>query len=93
MGGLKGLNGSLAVFLVRESARRLVVLSRSGYEDNKSKSVLADLKSLGAEVDLVQGDVTNLEDVRRAFSQASAPVCGIIQGAMVLRVSSHAKSL
>jgi NAD(P)-dependent dehydrogenase (short-subunit alcohol dehydrogenase family) len=87
VGGLKGLCGSLALFLARQGARRLVVLSRSGYGDNSSKSVLADLSSLGTNVDLIQGDVTMIEDVRRAFAQASAPICGIIQGAMVLRVS------
>ena len=79
--------GSLAVFLARQGVKRLIVLSRSGYEDSRSKSVLTDLNSLGAQVDLVQGDVTLIEDVRRTFTQASLPVCGIIQGAMILRVS------
>lgn len=73
--------------MARQGARRLVVLSRSGYEDSRSRSVIADLTSLGTHVDLIQGDVTVIEDVRRAFEQASAPIRGIIQGAMVLRVS------
>jgi NAD(P)-dependent dehydrogenase (short-subunit alcohol dehydrogenase family) len=91
VGGLKGLCGSLAVFLARHGVKHIVLLSRSGYDDSKSRKVLADLSSLGAHVDLVQGDVTLIADVRRTFAHASVPICGIIQGAMVLRVSSPVK--
>ncbi|KAF2679551.1 polyketide synthase [Lentithecium fluviatile CBS 122367] len=85
VGGLKGLCGSLAVYLAQQGAKNLLILSRSGYEDEKSQATIADIKSLGAGVDLVIGDVTNEEDVQRAFLSASRPVRGIIHGAMVLR--------
>ena len=87
VGGLKGLCGSLAVYLARNGARSLTVVSRSGYGDEKSRAVLQDLEALGAHVDLVQGDVANLHDVRHAFDQSTKPIAGIIQGAMVLRAS------
>ena len=85
VGGLKGLCGSLAVYLARQGARTIVVISRSGYDDPKSQKVVYDCNSLGCRVDLIRGDVTSMEDVRGAFKNASTPIVGIIQGAMVLR--------
>ncbi|KAL8718942.1 MAG: hypothetical protein Q9225_003986 [Loekoesia sp. 1 TL-2023] len=85
IGGLKGLCGSLAVYLARIGARHLVMLSRSGYDDSKSQAAIANLDSLGCSVQLVKGDVTDLEAVKRMFQTAVKPVGGVIQGAMVLR--------
>ena len=87
IGGLKGLCGSLAVYMARNGAKHIVAMSRSGYEDKSSQRVLNDLYNEGCQVDLAIGDVSNLDDVRRAFKSAAVPVGGIIQGAMVLRVS------
>lgn len=87
IGGLKGLCGSLAVYMARHGAKNIVIMSRSGYEDQASRRVLNDLYNEGCRVDLAKGDVSELADVKRAFKEASAPVGGIIQGAMVLRVS------
>ncbi|PYI04018.1 putative PKS-like enzyme [Aspergillus sclerotiicarbonarius CBS 121057] len=85
VGGLKGVCGSLAVYLARHGAKHLTVMSRSGYADAKSQSIVRDLSALGTQCDLVQGDVSIQDDVRRAFRQASKPIGGIIQGAMVLQ--------
>ncbi|BCS06389.1 putative secondary metabolism biosynthetic enzyme [Aspergillus luchuensis] len=74
VGGLRGLCGSLAVYLACHGAKHLAVI------------VIRDLISLGTRVELVQGDVSCLKDVRRAFRQAVKPVRGIIQGAMVLKI-------
>ena len=89
IGGLKGLCGSLAVYMARHGAKYIVAMSRSGYEDKASKRVLHDLYNEGCQVDLAIGDVSNLDDVRRAFQKATVPIGGIIQGAMVLRVSTR----
>lgn len=86
VGGLKGLCGSLAMNLVRNGAKNLVIISRSGYEDERSRLIIFFLTEMGAHLDLVQGDVANIEDVRRAFQSSSFPIGGIIQGAMVLKV-------
>lgn len=88
VGGLKGLCGSLAIYMVRHGAKSLVIMSRGGYEDGKSQAVLSDLHSIGAEVILQKGDVSDLDDVRRVFQQATKMIAGIVQGAMVLRVST-----
>jgi len=85
VGGLKGLCGSLAVDMARHGARNVVILGRSGYDDIRSQGVLKDLRAHGCIADLVRGDVSNFDDVRRTFASASKPIAGVIQGAMVLR--------
>jgi NADPH:quinone reductase-like Zn-dependent oxidoreductase/NAD(P)-dependent dehydrogenase (short-subunit alcohol dehydrogenase family) len=85
VGGLRGLCGSLAVDLARHGARNVVILGRSGYDDLRSQAVLKDLAAEGCHADLVRGDVSQFDDVLRAFKTASKPVAGVIQGAMVLR--------
>lgn len=86
VGGLKGLCGSLAVYLAKNGAKHLAVMSRSGYDDDKSKGVIKVIRTFGASIDLLVGDVSVLEDVRRCFGQTTVPIGGIIQGAMVLQV-------
>ncbi|RDW89666.1 putative polyketide synthase [Coleophoma cylindrospora] len=90
IGGLKGVCGSLAIYLARTGAKNLVILSRSGYSDKRSEGVLKNIYAEGCKVDLIRGDVSVLADVRRAFDQASLPIAGLIQGAMVLRDKVYA---
>ena len=75
--------------MARMGAKHLVVLARSGYSDEKSKLILKNLHAEGCQVNLVTGDVSVLEDVRRTFKAASVKIGGVIQGAMVLKVSFH----
>ncbi|KAF4452204.1 Acyl transferase/acyl hydrolase/lysophospholipase [Fusarium austroafricanum] len=86
VGGLKGLCGSLAVFLAKSGARHLAVLSRSGHEDERSQATVFQVESQGCKIDLLTGDVTNEVDVEAAMRMTTVPVAGIIQGAMVLRI-------
>ncbi|KAJ5100194.1 PKS-like enzyme [Penicillium angulare] len=85
VGGLKGLCGSLAVYLACHGAKHLIIMSRSGYDDDKSQGILKDISSLGAQCELVKGDVSVKDDVRRALQQSPRPIGGIVQGAMVLK--------
>ena len=84
-GGFKGLCGSLAVYIARYGAKNITVISRSGYEDARSQKVISECNSLGCHLDLIKGDITRIEDVRRAFQSSCKPIVGVIQGAMVLR--------
>ena len=84
-GGFKGLCGSLAVYIARHGAKNITVISRSGYEDDRSQKTIYDCNSLGCHVDLIKGDITRIEDVRRAFQSSSKPIVGVIQGTMILR--------
>ncbi|KAK8135399.1 PKSKA1 [Apiospora sp. TS-2023a] len=85
VGGLKGICGSLAVDFAKKGAKHLAALSRSDYDDPQSQIVLRQLQDLGCQIDLLRGDITKVEDVRRVFAETTVPVAGIIQGAMVLR--------
>ncbi|KAL5372036.1 hypothetical protein DPSP01_013809 [Paraphaeosphaeria sporulosa] len=89
VGGLKGLCGSLAVYLARNGAKHIAIMARSGYEDERSQAVLLDLHALGASPTLITGDVSKMEDVKKCFQSASPPIGGIIQGAMVLRDKTY----
>jgi hypothetical protein len=87
IGGLKGLCGSVAIHLAELSAKHLVIMARSGYDDPVSQRVIADLAAFGCAVTLGKGDVSKAEDVHRVIDQSSVVIGGVIQGAMVLRVS------
>jgi KR domain len=62
-------------------------MPRSGYNDLKSQTILVHLHALDTPVKLIQGDVSNLQDVQQMFKSSEKPIAGIIHGAMVLRVS------
>ncbi|RYC59888.1 hypothetical protein CHU98_g6324 [Xylaria longipes] len=85
VGGLKGLCGSLAIYLAKSGAKRLAVISRSRHDDDKSRGIIKQINALGSHIDLLTADITCAEDVEAAFQKTSAPIAGIIQGAMVLR--------
>lgn len=91
VGGLRGLCGSLAVYMARCGAKSLTVMSRSGADDDRSRQVIEDVDSLGAEVKIFTGDVSRLGDVQQLFKSSERPIKGVIQGAMVLRVSRAKK--
>ena len=80
----------MAVELARGGAKHVAALSRGGYDDEASMTVIHRVRSLGTHIDLLRGDITKISDVREAFNQATVPIGGIIQGAMVLRVRLYA---
>ncbi|KAH7175825.1 hypothetical protein EDB81DRAFT_633270 [Dactylonectria macrodidyma] len=85
VGGLKGLCGNLAVWLAKNGAKHLAIMSRSGSADEKSLGVIKDIEAQGCAVELLKGDVADVEDVQRCLASTSVPIGGIVQGAMVLR--------
>ncbi|KAH8729278.1 putative polyketide synthase [Ilyonectria robusta] len=85
VGGLKGLCGSLAIWLAKNGAKHLAIMSRSGSADEKSLGVIKDIEAQGCAVELLKGDVADTEDVRRCLKSTVVPIGGIVQGAMVLR--------
>lgn len=87
VGGLKGLCGSIALHFARLGARHLTVMARSGFVDQGSRRVIRNIEAEGSRICLVRGDVTIKEDVKRAFVSSGVPLGGILQGAMVVRVS------
>ena len=79
--------------MVARGARHFIFLSRSGTDKAGAAALVADLESFsktsgtGLTVQVARGDVSRREDVARAISMAKRPIKGVIQAAMVLRVS------
>ena len=88
VGGLGGLGKALSGWMVENSARHLIYLSRSAGETESDKDFLKELRSQGCTVTVVKGDVTELADVQRAVTEAAlvgVPLKGVINMSMVLR--------
>lgn len=90
VGGLKGACGTLAVHLAQCGARQLVISNRSGIDDVASARVIRDCEFYGCKVVEARGDVSDYESVRRIFKSITPNIAGVIQGAMLLRVSAMA---
>jgi NAD(P)-dependent dehydrogenase (short-subunit alcohol dehydrogenase family) len=89
VGGLGGLGRAVAQWMVENGARTLVFLSRTaGVGDNNSKFVY-DLELQGCQSLLIQGDVANLADVKRAVTACGKPINGVIHMAMLMKVSHY----
>lgn len=88
VGGLKGLCGSLAIYLAQKGAKSLIVMSRSGGGDERSQSIVRNCEALGCQIIEAKADVSEFRDVQRVFRDAPMRIAGVIQGAMVLRVST-----
>ncbi|GAT18903.1 polyketide synthase [Aspergillus luchuensis] len=84
IGGLGGLGRAVSRRLVEHKARRLVFLSRSAGQGPNDNDFVRELESMGCDVRLVQGSVTNEADVKRAMQQAPN-LKGVLQLSMVLR--------
>lgn len=88
VGGLGGLGRSVAVWMVQHGARSLTFLSRSAGTTRSNKIFAEEIESMGCEVHLVRGDVTETRDVQRAVAASPRPLKGILQLTAVLRDQS-----
>ncbi|MFM7173738.1 MAG: SDR family NAD(P)-dependent oxidoreductase, partial [Caldilinea sp.] len=82
-GGLGGLGLQIARQLAEAGARHLVLVSRRGVRTPAQETALAQLAEAGAQVDLLQADIAQVEEVRRLLSQLPA-LRGIVHAAGVL---------
>lgn len=85
VGGLGGLGRSVSRLLVENDARRLLFLSRSSGQSPDHAEFVREMESMGCEVVLIKGSVTNSDDVAYAVQQAGPSLRGILQCTMVLR--------
>ena len=89
-GGLGGLGRSLAEWMIRQGARNIVFLSRSGAQKLEARATLDSLTKAGANVCAYACDVSEADEVKRVVEECEKsfpPIKGCIQGAMVLKVS------
>ena len=73
--------------MAQHGAKHILVSNRSGINDEASARIVDGCRFHGCEVTEAKGDIGNLESVKRMFKSASPRIAGVIQGAMVLRVS------
>lgn len=85
VGGLRGLCGSLAVYMARCGARHIIVCSRTDVSTTETDRIVRDCDAYGCSITKSQTDIRNLEAVAHIVDSAAPPIGGVIQGAMVLR--------
>ena len=91
VGGLGGLGRAISTWMIEHGARHLIYLSRNAGSSPDDELFVHELNSMGCQVQLVQGSVTNPEDVTRAVEGATRPLKGILQMSMVLRDENFSK--
>jgi NAD(P)-dependent dehydrogenase (short-subunit alcohol dehydrogenase family) len=85
VGGLGGIGRQVAMWLAEQGAGNLILLSRTAGSSPDHKTLAAELRSIGASVQLVRGNVANPEDVEAAVAGATYPMRGVVQMSAVLR--------
>ncbi|KAJ2995866.1 hypothetical protein NUW58_g1155 [Xylaria curta] len=91
VGGLGGLGRSVAIWMAQRGAQNIIILSRRDTKGQHEQDFIRLLGSLGCTLTLVQGSVTDLDDVVKSLKATTKPVRGIIQMTMVLRDQSFPK--
>ena len=90
-GGLGGLGRAVARMMATRGAKHIVTLSRSTPNLQERDMFKHELRSLGAEIQLITCDITDKRQVQALYSNqlhGLPPVKGIVQAAMVLQVST-----
>jgi hypothetical protein len=86
VGGLGGLGKSISSWMVENGARELTFLSPFAGTTEDDQVFLQELESQGCRATAVSGDVAKMEDVQKAVAACKAPLAGVIQLSMILRV-------
>ncbi|KAJ8132654.1 hypothetical protein O1611_g971 [Lasiodiplodia mahajangana] len=88
VGCLGGLGRSLARWMLARGARTFVFLGRSGCDKATAQDLVHRLKTSGASVTVVRGDVSKVNDVAASIAACVAthmPIGGVVQAAMGLQ--------
>lgn len=89
-GGLGGLGRSIARWMVNNGAKHLIFLSRSGLVKPEAQKLVEELTNVGASIASFACDLTDEKSVKAIVEDCTRdlpPICGVIQGAMVLQVT------
>lgn len=90
IGGTGGLGRSMAKWMASKGAKNIVLVSRRAAINDKVQALIDNLAPLGVRVVVKACDVSNQLSVETLVKQEMKdlpPVRGVVQGAMVLRVS------
>lgn len=89
VGCLGGLGQHYSRWMVDRGARNLTYLSRSGDATMEVRNFIAEIENRNVVTHVVKGDVTILEDVKRAVARSGKSVKGVVQAALTLQVCSN----
>lgn len=84
VGGLGGSDLSVAAWMIQTGAQHLTFLSRSAGTTDAGKFLVKEIQSMGCEMHLVRGSVTEAADVARTVAESSRTLKGAIQMTTVL---------
>ncbi|KAI3392455.1 hypothetical protein diail_5699 [Diaporthe ilicicola] len=85
VGGLGGLGKAIAGWMASYGAGNLMFLSRSAGSSEEDQAFFKELNMMGCSTQCFKCDVADRDEVQDAISQASLPIAGAMQMAMVLR--------
>lgn len=91
-GGLGGIGRNLAMWMTRNGARHLCLLSRSGPITQAAKALLAALELENVRVYAPVCDVADPQAISKVVTYINAympPIKGCIHGAMAIEVSAY----
>ena len=91
IGGTGGLGRSMAKWMALKGAKNIVLVSRRAAINDKVQALIDNLAPLGVKIIVKACDVSSQQSVENLINQEMKdlpPVRGVVQGAMVLRVSS-----
>ncbi|KAJ5770489.1 uncharacterized protein N7511_002540 [Penicillium nucicola] len=88
VGGLGGIGREVALWMVQNGAKSLVLLNRSGLSKEKSQTTVRELEEKGVQVMVQVCNIFNEIEVQQMIvdvSHCAPPIRGVIQGAMVVK--------
>ncbi|KAK8101460.1 hypothetical protein PG999_011834 [Apiospora kogelbergensis] len=85
VGGMGGLGRSIATWMASYGAKHFIFLSRSAGRSTADEEFFCELKDGGCTVQCFAGDVADRDLLGRVVRDASPPIAGALQMAMVLR--------
>ena len=81
-GCLGGIGRSISKCMLNQGARKFVFIGRSGLKKDAARRLVQDLEDAGAQVQVVQGDVSKYEDAKRCADAVEGKIGGVVQAAM-----------
>jgi KR domain/Zinc-binding dehydrogenase len=84
VGGMGGLGQSIASWMASHGAKNLIFLSRAAGKSDDDQAFIKELNEAGCSVQCFPCDVADPVAVENAIDQASMPIAGVMQMAMVL---------
>lgn len=83
-GCLGGIGRSISKWMMRQGARRLAFIGRSGLDKDAARQLVKDLEEAGAHVMVTRGDVSDPLVVQSCMNSIPGPIGGVMQAAMGL---------